>query len=137
MYISSRWACPDEIYTTMEPEELTLSGGSIFVIIVFGAVFIYLVFGWIICAIKNRNDHSVCDVEANIPHIVFWMKLPSLVTAGCTFSKDFVCALCCGKSLERPDGLMSDDAKVNPFSQSGSSLTLPVPTDNSGSFSRL
>jgi len=130
MYISTHWACPGEVYTTNAPEELTVSGGSIFVIIVFGAAFMYLIFGWMICAIKNRNDHSLCDFEANIPHITFWMKLPALVIAGCTFSRDFMSELCCGQSVDRRNRLIDEERDVNPFAQSP---TLPVPSNNSGS----
>ena len=71
----------------------------------------------------NRKDHAYWDCEANIPHLVFWIKLPTLAVAGCIFTKDFLCALfgCDGssgsESLDKKDNLVNDrDPEVpNPF----------------------
>merc|ERR1712150_295023 len=110
---------------TSEPEEFEVSGGSIFVIVFCGAVIVYMVCGWIICAVKNRRDHSIFDCQANIPHVVFWTKLPALVCTGCTFCKDFFVALCCGgQSSGNERGLIDEEQNVNPFSNAP---TLPVP----------
>lgn len=123
MDIETKWACPGEIYTTQEPEDNSLSGGSIFVIILFVLFLSYCIIGYIICAILNRKDHPYWDCEANIPHLVFWAKLPSLVVAGCLFSKDFILALlgCEGdqdsSSSDKNENLVGNEneTNVNPF----------------------
>ena len=71
-----------------------LSGGSIFVIILISCLFAYFVFGWITCAFLNRKDRGYTDICGNVPHATFWIKLPSLVFAGCCFTKDFLFGLC-------------------------------------------
>merc|ERR1712244_37988 len=103
MYIESQWACPGEIFTTQEPtnSDTSLSGGTVLIVVVLIALMAYFVFGWMVCAVKNRRDHAPCDVQANIPHVVFWMKLPALVWAGCTFTKDFLVALCGGGGSDK------------------------------------
>ena len=87
--LQSKWACPGQVY--VEPDSSNaLSGGSIFLIILVSLLFAYFVVGWFICAYMNRKDRGYGDVIGNIPHVTFWSKLPSLVFAGCCFTKDFV-----------------------------------------------
>ena len=128
MYIESMWACPGEIYTTQAPVDTSLSAGSVVCVVLLVGMLAYFVFGWLVCAVKNRRDHAPCDVQANIPHVVFWLKLPALVWAGFTFTKDFALALCCGGGGDKADRLVTDsEDAVNPFA--GNHTTLPVPTD--------
>eukprot|EP00484_Ammonia_sp_Unknown_P012291 CAMPEP_0197079086 /NCGR_PEP_ID=MMETSP1384-20130603/213446_1 /TAXON_ID=29189 /ORGANISM="Ammonia sp." /LENGTH=295 /DNA_ID=CAMNT_0042517959 /DNA_START=891 /DNA_END=1778 /DNA_ORIENTATION=- len=104
MSIDSKWACPGAIHTTPLPEEVhSLSGGTIFLIVLAIGFLLYFVVGYVICAIINRRDHSFGDYESNIPHIVFWMRLPALVVAGCAFCRDFCLALCCENALVSAD----------------------------------
>merc|ERR1712113_847453 len=108
------------IYTTPMPIDNSLSGGTIFCIILFIGLILYFVIGYIISAILNRKDHGCFDISANIPHIVFWIKLPSLIVAGCSFTLDFVLALCCDNTLnssDKNDILVKDNVNndINPF----------------------
>lgn len=120
MTIDTKWACPGEVYTTTPaPEADTISGGSIFVIVLFVGFLTYCFIGYIVNAILNRKDHTYWDCEANIPHLVFWIKLPTLALAGCCFTKDFFLALigCDGSSSDKTQDLVSNnDPEVpNPF----------------------
>lgn len=90
--VATKWACPGEV--PPETEDNSLSGGSIFVIILISGFFAYFVFGWITCAFLNRKDRGCTDICGNVPHATFWIKLPSLVCAGCCFTKDFLFGLC-------------------------------------------
>eukprot|EP00486_Rosalina_sp_Unknown_P006564 CAMPEP_0201569996 /NCGR_PEP_ID=MMETSP0190_2-20130828/12025_1 /ASSEMBLY_ACC=CAM_ASM_000263 /TAXON_ID=37353 /ORGANISM="Rosalina sp." /LENGTH=280 /DNA_ID=CAMNT_0047993021 /DNA_START=31 /DNA_END=873 /DNA_ORIENTATION=+ len=89
--IETKWACPDQVYTE---DTTSLSGGWIFLIILFSGIFAYFLFGWILCAFMNRKDRGFGDVCGNVPHGTFWTKLPSLVFAGCCFTKDFLFGMC-------------------------------------------
>ena len=124
MTVNTKWACNGTVYTTTPaPEEASISGGSIFVIVLFVGFLTYCFIGYIICAILNRKDHAYWDCEANIPHLVFWIKLPTLALAGCCFTKDFLLALmgCDGGSSSMGDKTQdlvtgnSDPEVPNPF----------------------
>ena len=120
MYVDTQWACPGEIYTTEAPIDNSLSEGSVFIIVIFVGFIIYFVVGWTVNACRNRRDHGCYDVMANIPHFVFWTKLPLLVVAGCSFTGDFLSALCCENSAsiaDKSDRLVSkqDNQDINPF----------------------
>ena len=124
MFIETKWACKGEVYTTAAPEDDSISPGSIFVIILFTGFLTYCVIGYIIMAILNRKDHAYWDCEANIPHLVFWIKLPQLALAGCIFTKDFLFGIAWmygsrQSSSDKNDNLVSshrtDPEVVNPF----------------------
>eukprot|EP01084_Bolivina_argentea_P265367 449791_1 len=129
MYIDTQWACPGEIYTTPAPIDNSLSAGSIIVIILLLAFLIYFTIGYIICAILNRKDYGYCDVQANIPHIVFWIKLPALVMAGCMFTKDFLLALCsCDNKIDDKTSVLvqsQENINDNPFANVADSNNNP------------
>eukprot|EP01084_Bolivina_argentea_P099417 178721_1 len=97
MYIDTKWACPGERY---DPDDSSISGGTVFLIIFAGALFLYFVAGWIVCAFMNQKDRGFSDIVGNIPHLTFWSKLPALVIAGCCFTKDFCFGLCSGKKTD-------------------------------------
>lgn len=87
--VETKWACPNEIFNPSSNKSNTLSPGSIFLIILLSIIFGYFLFGWFISSFINRKDRPFNDIYGNIPHVTFWRKLPSLVYAGCCFTKDF------------------------------------------------
>ena len=99
--IKTKWACPGQIYTDPE-DSSSLSGGTVFCVVLFSVVFAYFCIGWIVCTTLNRKDRGFGDVTGNIPHVTFWTKLPALTLAGCFFTKDF-CVGLCGKEKDPSD----------------------------------
>ena len=96
MFIESVWGCPGMVY---QGQGIQLSPGTYFIIFLFAGLLIYFITGWILNCINNGKYG---DFVSNMPHLTFWSKLPMLIRAGCIFSKDFLCALCCSKSTHSP-----------------------------------
>eukprot|EP01084_Bolivina_argentea_P050288 92466_1 len=63
-----------------------LSGGSIFLIILFVTVTLYVFIGYIWNGYKNKNWKRI----DNIPHYEFWKFLPAYVKVGCGISYQWV-----------------------------------------------
>ena len=96
IYVDTIWGCPGML---TEGANEQLSPGTYFIIVLFGGLMIYCMIGWLIGYINNGKYG---DFVSNIPHITFWLKLPSLVLAGCVFTKDFFMSLCCGRTTHQP-----------------------------------
>eukprot|EP01084_Bolivina_argentea_P220264 373326_1 len=62
-----------------------LSGGWIFILILISCLFGYCMFGFLFMGLKMK--------EWTIPHAQFWLKVPSLVYAGCCVTKDSIMRL--------------------------------------------
>eukprot|EP01084_Bolivina_argentea_P298371 514152_1 len=71
-------------------ESSSLSGGSIFLILVFSLLGGYCVIGFIITGLRNKHGGGFKDVSANIPNRDFWGILPAYVYMGCCYSKQYV-----------------------------------------------
>eukprot|EP01084_Bolivina_argentea_P085734 154959_1 len=90
MTINTRYACGVVACSSDDG----ISGGSVFLIIFFSGFFLYFVVGYLVMAFTKNKEGGVADFSNNIPQKAFWCMLPSLVLAGCMFSKDFIVGLC-------------------------------------------
>ncbi len=84
--IYSQYACADRGGSSSNSGGL--SGGSIFLILVFSLFAAYWVFGFVICGFLNGKDYA--DLKGSCPHCSFWTAFPALVAAGCTVTKEFI-----------------------------------------------
>lgn len=115
MTIATKYACPGntEICSDSgngDDGDSGLSGGWVFIILLIAAFMLYCVIGYVITGLRNKegNMSDICD---NIPNKEFWTKLPSLVCAGCGFTKDFCIALCCRMRGDTDDDFEDIDDK--------------------------
>eukprot|EP01084_Bolivina_argentea_P050290 92468_1 len=63
-----------------------MSGGSIFLILLFVTISVYILIGYIWNGYKNKNWKRI----DNIPHYEFWKFLPAYVKVGCGISYQWV-----------------------------------------------
>eukprot|EP00461_Guttulinopsis_vulgaris_P004631 UN04633 len=64
----------------------SLSGGAIFLIVVFSLLAAYFIFGFLLCKFYFKQP----TIVESIPHVTFWMSLPKLYIAGCSVAISFV-----------------------------------------------
>jgi len=66
-----------------------LSGGSIFLLILFLCLFVYCVAGYAYNTRKNQ-DGGWKDYKNNIPNLGFWCMVPQWTKAGCMVTKEYI-----------------------------------------------
>jgi len=96
--VKTQFACLNQTYPCVPPpsggdDESGLSGGWIFIICLVGFIFLYCVAGYFIMGLTVNKAGGLGDFSNNIPQKTFWIALPSLVIAGCGFTKDFIMGL--------------------------------------------
>eukprot|EP01084_Bolivina_argentea_P238264 400293_1 len=89
--IKTKYACTGQTFPCFEEDGSSgLSGGWLFIIIFVGAVFLYCVVGYIIMGTTVNKAGGLGDFSNNIPQKTLWVALPSLVIAGCCYTKDAI-----------------------------------------------
>ena len=96
--VLTKYACNDVNdhciqHNSSSSSSITLSGGSIFIIILICGLFIYFVVGYIVMAFTVNKAGGFRDFKNNIPNKTLWINCIPLVIAGCMFTKDYIIGL--------------------------------------------
>eukprot|EP01084_Bolivina_argentea_P174888 302908_1 len=100
--METKYACP---VTDTSDSISSMSGGTVFIIIVIVLFSSYCLIGYIFNGYK-RNEWK--DIKQNTPHLhTFWVYLPSLVVTGCRVSYEYLYSVI-GKESPHQDTLIDD-----------------------------
>ena len=98
MKIHTQYACIKDL--GLDDGNNGLSGGSIFLIILFVGLALYFIGGWVFNGVRNAKWKEV----TNLPQYSFWTKLHLYILAGCIVSYETVKAKIAGsKKYEQID----------------------------------
>ena len=99
--ITTKYACQDQIQSCSDSDNPnTLGLGYIFILVLFGGILVYCIVGYFVMGLCVNREGGITDYKDNIPNKSFWCNLPSLVMAGCLYSKEIICGVC----SKRPKG---------------------------------
>ena len=94
--VRTKYACGPGPFTCSEDpidDASGLSGGWVFIFILFGGLFLYCAVGYVVMATTVNKEGGFADFGNNIPQSSFWSALPKLVIAGCGVTKDSLMGL--------------------------------------------
>lgn len=108
--VRTQYACTGQSYACPDSDANSgLSGGWIFIIILLSATCMYCFVGYIVMGTAVNKEGGLKDFGNNIPQKNFWLMCPSLVWAGCCFTKDFIGGLFNKKGGDMEESLADGD----------------------------